>query len=74
MNNRSLDPLLVSVPEAARMIGLGKSKFYELVKIGDFKIVKLGGRSLVSTDELRAYVAAKVTQASRSVSMKGGLA
>lgn len=74
MDYQTLNPLLVGVPEAARLIGLGRSKLYELVKTGDIRLVKLGGRSLISVDELRAYVDGKLAQASHRAGKDGGAA
>ena len=49
-------PLLVSVTEGARVIGVGKSKFYELVGKKKIKVVKLGRRTLVSVAVLQEFV------------------
>lgn len=51
-----LEPLTVRIPVAARMLGIGRSKFYELIASGDIEIVKLGGATLVPVDGLRALV------------------
>lgn len=49
--------LLVSVPEARHELGdLGNSKFYELVKQGEIKTVKIGKRTFVARSELERYV------------------
>lgn len=49
--------MLVEVPEAMTALRCGRTKFYTLVKAGDIEIVKLGSRSLVPVDSLRAFVA-----------------
>lgn len=72
MEGASLKPLLISIPEAARLIGLGKSKFYALVKAGDITLVKLGGRSLVSVEALHDYVAERLARAEAGRSRIGG--
>jgi excisionase family DNA binding protein len=51
-----LGPLTVRIPVAARMLGIGRSKFYELIASGDLEVVKLGGATLVPVDGLRALV------------------
>lgn len=51
-----LEPLTVRIPVAARMLGIGRSKFYELIASGDIEIVKLGGATLVPVEGLRALV------------------
>ena len=55
----TINPLLHSIPEARVMLGgIGNSKFYELVGAGQLKLVKIGSRSFVTSDEIRRYVAA----------------
>jgi excisionase family DNA binding protein len=36
------DPICVRVNEAARMIGVGRTKLYELIAAGEVETVKLG--------------------------------
>lgn len=52
----NLEPLAVSAPEAARLLGVSKPKVYELMGREDFPSFKLGGRTLISVDGLRAWV------------------
>ncbi len=40
-------PLLVSVPEAARLLGVGKTLAWEMVRNGDLPKVNLGKRVLI---------------------------
>jgi len=50
--------LIHSIPEAREQLGnIGHSKFYDLVKTGKIRLVKIGRRSFVTYDELRSYVA-----------------
>lgn len=51
-----LEPMAVSAPEAARLLGVSKPKVYELMNRADFPAFKLGGRTLVSVDGLRKWV------------------
>lgn len=74
MEQHNILPLLVGVAEAARLIGLGRSKLYELVNDGEIRLVKLGGRSLISVDELRSYVAEKLAKAATRGGKNGGAA
>lgn len=57
METVRLDPLAVSAEEAARLLSVSKPKIYELMAAADFPAFKLGGRTLVSVDGLRAWVA-----------------
>lgn len=54
-----LEPLAVSAVEAARLIGVSKTKVYELMGRSDFPAFKLGGRTLISVDGLRAWIKAQ---------------
>lgn len=49
-----MDTLLCSIPEAARVLGLGRSKLYELIGEGRLETVNIGRRRLVRTDSVRA--------------------
>lgn len=40
-------PLLVAVPDAARLLGIGTTFAWELVRAGDIPSVKLGRRVLI---------------------------
>ena len=52
------DRLLYSVPEArAKLGGICHSLFYKLVRDGTLHLTKVGGRSMVTGDELVATVA-----------------
>lgn len=51
-----MEPISYSVREAARIIGLGKTKLYELIKAGRLPIVKIGDRTLVRRCDLEALL------------------
>jgi excisionase family DNA binding protein len=60
--NRSVDmptvdhqPHFLPIPEAAQMLGVGRSKLYELLKTGDLHACHLGRRTVISVLELRAF-------------------
>lgn len=46
-------PMLISIDEAMNVIGIGRTKLYELIGEGRIEIVKLGRRTLVRTESLR---------------------
>lgn len=50
-----IDPLFVPINDGAKIIGLGRSKFYELVAAKRIPLVKLGRKSLVSVASLREF-------------------
>lgn len=49
-----MDTLLCSIPDAARALGVGRSKLYELIGEGRLETVAIGRRRLVRTDSVRA--------------------
>jgi hypothetical protein len=48
--------LAVSIPEAAQMVGIGRSSLYALFREKKLTPRKSGKRTLVLVDELRQYV------------------
>ena len=55
-NETSLEPICIGVTEAARLLGISKPSLYQIVNREDFPSFKLGGRTLISTEGLRAWV------------------
>ena len=51
-----LEPLAVSAPEAARLLGVSKPTIYQYLGREDFPSFRLGGRVLVSVEGLREWV------------------
>lgn len=65
LNSRSaVKPLLVSVHEAAKMLSLGRSSMWSMVRSGDVLSVRVGRRVLVPVSELESLVARLQQQAS----------
>lgn len=52
----TMEPLAVSAAEAARLLGVSKPTIYQYVGRADFPSFKLGTRTLISVDGLRAWV------------------
>ena len=55
----TIDPaalLSVRVGEASRMIGIGRTKLYELIKAGDLETVKIWRATLITMRSLRQLV------------------
>jgi excisionase family DNA binding protein len=48
--------LLYRVPEAARMLGLGESKTWELIARGELESVKIDGARRVPREAIESYV------------------
>ena len=51
-----IEPICVKVNDAARMIGVGRTKLYELIAAGEVDVVKLGKSTRVTTASLRALI------------------
>ncbi len=47
---------LISVDDAIAQLGIGKTKFYDLMKTKELSCVKIGRRTLIKRTELRAYI------------------
>jgi excisionase family DNA binding protein len=56
-NNKQMKPVTVTVENALRLSGLGRTKLYELMNQGRLKTVKIGRRRLVVFASLEALVA-----------------
>ena len=52
----SLPPIGVSIPQAAKMLGISKPHFLPLIKEGKIRTIKIGRRILVSVQSLRDFV------------------
>ena len=51
-----IDPICVRINEAARMIGVGRTKLYELIAGGELETVKLGKSTRVITASLHRLI------------------
>jgi len=49
--------LLVTIPEAAKMLSIGRTKFYELIKAGEIKPKYIGSAARISVAELQEWIA-----------------
>lgn len=53
-----MDPVLCSIAEAARSLGIGKTKTYELIAEGQLECVTIGARRLVTVASINRLVEA----------------
>ncbi|TPG28080.1 helix-turn-helix domain-containing protein [Mycolicibacterium hodleri] len=51
-------PLLLPVPQAAKLLGISRASAYRLAATGELPSRRLGGRIYIVTAELREIVAA----------------
>lgn len=56
-STKNMQNLLLSVPQAARVLGVGRSTVYEKIASGAIRSVKIGSRRLVPTENIEAFVA-----------------
>lgn len=54
--NGVLEPLAVRVAVAAELLGLGKTRIYELIEAGDLEIVKIGRSTLIPYKNLKKLI------------------
>ncbi len=57
-----MEPGLLRVEEAARFLGIGRSKAYEMIGSGELPVVRFGRSVRVPTTHLRAWVEARVNR------------
>lgn len=50
-----LIPLAISISEACKWSGLGRTSIYQAISRGDLRVKKAGRRTLISLDDLRAW-------------------
>ena len=51
-----IEPIAVRISDAVRLIGLGRSKIYELIASGEIEIVKVGSATLIPVANLRKLI------------------
>ena len=51
-----VEPICVKVKDAARMIGVGRTKLYELIASGEIEAIKLGKSTRILTVSLHELV------------------
>ena len=65
------EPLLVSTKEACRLLGIGNTTLYALVKSENLSITKIGRRTLVKMSSLKNLIEAKQTDIIGNDNMPG---
>ncbi|MGB3739104.1 MAG: helix-turn-helix domain-containing protein [Pontixanthobacter sp.] len=51
-----VEPICVRINDAARMIGVGRTKLYELISSGELETVKIGKATRVTTASLQGLI------------------
>ena len=57
-----MEQYLTSISDAAKALGVGRSKFYSLMADGKIETVNVGRRRLVRIDSVRAFALGEATQ------------
>lgn len=55
MNNDNL-PLAMSIQDAVALSGIGRTSLFAAIKAGELKVKKYGRRTLVLTEDLKAWI------------------
>lgn len=50
------ESLAVRIPQAAQLLGIGRSSIYELINKGELETIKIGRSTLIPMDTLRAFI------------------
>ncbi len=69
--SKAIEPLRVDIPEAARILGVSRSRIYLRIKDGSLSAIKEGGRTLITMVELHAYVARTTAEANKNNAAAG---
>jgi excisionase family DNA binding protein len=51
-----LSPITLRIADACRITGIGRSKFYELIKAGEIEVIKVGAMTLVPMSGIQALL------------------
>lgn len=55
--NGDLSPITLRIADACRITGIGRSKFYELIKAGEIEVTKIGTITLVPMSGIQSLLA-----------------
>lgn len=56
VSNESIEPLTLSIKEAGRLLGLGRSTIYRLIGDQELDTIKIGNRTLIKAASIRRLV------------------
>ncbi|MEH7547800.1 helix-turn-helix domain-containing protein [Neobacillus vireti] len=65
MEQINLDKQMLGVKEVMAITGLGRAKAYELLKSGEFHVLKSGKKNLVHKEVLERYLKGEKARKSR---------
>ena len=53
---QTVEPICVRINDAARMIGVGRTKLYQLISSGELETIKIGKATRITTASLHKLV------------------
>jgi excisionase family DNA binding protein len=53
--DEKMQPLLCSITESCRLLGVGRTKLYEVIASGELRIRKIGRKSLIAMSDLQRW-------------------
>jgi excisionase family DNA binding protein len=56
-----LEPVAVRIPQAAAMLGIGRSTLYLCIAAGEIETIKIGRATLIPVQSIKAFVAGKLS-------------
>ena len=59
--NHMTKTITVTIPQACKLTGLGRSTIYRLFESGQLQRLKAGSRTLIRVDDLEAYIESLVS-------------
>lgn len=62
-----LEKLTLTIPEAAKMLGISKNKMYDLARSAGFPTITVGTRRLISRKGLERWMEIKTEQAMKDL-------
>lgn len=65
-------PLLHTIEQTRKLLACGRNSVYNLVKKNELTLIKMGRRSLITDESIRAYIDKKVAEAQRTASLNDG--
>lgn len=51
-----MSPVVYSISEVLELVGISRSKFYQVINSGQIKVRKIGNRSIILADDLDVWL------------------
>jgi excisionase family DNA binding protein len=67
-----MDEISFGLPEACRLLGLGRTTLYQAIKSGELRALKAGRRTLISRQDLEDYLKSRPCLHGNNVCVSSG--